>query len=370
MIRVFKPSYDNHELEAVAGVLKSGWVGLGPKTAEFERAFASFCNVNHCIGLNSGTAAINMALSLLDIGEGDEVIIPTMTFLSGAHCVINHGAAPVFVDVDRETLNIDLNDVARKITPGTKAIIPVHYGGRPVRMDELKGIAGNIPILEDCAHATGSRYKGQPAGSIGAMGCFSFHAVKNLAMGEGGAITLKDASMAERAKRKRWLGIDRETWDRSLMDRSYWWEYSINEIGVKAHLNDIHAAIGLVQLGKLEKANQRRREIVRMYRQGLREIEQLEMPPEETADFVSSWHIFHIKAQHRDELNLFLDRNGISTSVHYKPLHLYSCYGAQSSLPVAEAVFKRILSLPLYPDLTDKEVLYVIDAIRKFYHGK
>jgi len=369
LIRVFKPSYDNRELKAVAEVLKSGWVGLGPKTAEFEREFALYCNVDHCIGLNSGTAAIDMALSLLDISEGDEVIIPTITFISGAHCVINHGATPVFVDIDRETLNVDLHDVKRKISDRTRAIMPVHYGGRPVRMDELKDIAGHITIVEDCAHAAGSRYKGQPVGSIGAIGCFSFHAVKNLAMGEGGAITLKDESMAERAKKMRWLGIDRETWDRTQLDKSYWWEYSIDEIGVKSHLNDIHAAIGLVQLQKLEEANRRRREIVQMYRLSLQDIEQIEMPPEETPDFVSSWHIFEVKTQRRDELNLFLGRNGISTGVHYKPLHLYSCYGRQPSLPVAEDVFRRILTLPLYPDLTDSEVAYVTDTIRKFFNA-
>lgn len=370
MIRVFKPSYDDQEIEAVAEILKSGWVGLGPKTAEFERAFASYCNANHCVGLNSGTAAISMALSLLDIKDGDEVIIPTITFVSGAHCVINHGATPVFVDVDRDTLNIDLDDVDRKLNARTRAIMPVHFGGRPVRMDELKAVAGDIPIIEDCAHAAGSKYRGEPVGSIGAIGCFSFHAVKNLAMGEGGAITLNDGAMAERAKRLRWLGIDRETWDRTRLDRSYWWEYSIDEIGVKSHMDDIHAAIGLVQLRKLEKANQRRREITLIYRNGLRSIEQLEMPPDETSDIVSSWHIFEIKARRRDELNLFLDRKGISTGVHYKPLHLYTCYGSQPALPVAEDVFRRILTLPLYPDLTDEEVEYVIDTIRKFYNAK
>jgi len=370
MIRVFKPSYDNRELEAVAEILESGWVGLGPKTAEFERAFALFCDVEHCVGLNSGTAAINMALSLLDIGEGDEVIIPTITFVSGAHCVINHGARPVFADIDRNTLNLDLSDVERKLTARTKAIMPVHYGGLPVRMDELKTIAGEIPIVEDCAHAAGSMYRGQPVGGIGTIGCFSFHAVKNLAMGEGGAITLNDCAMAERAKKLRWLGINRETWDRTRLDRSYWWEYTIDEIGVKSHMDDIHAAIGLVQLRKLEEANRRRREITLLYRKGLGSIEQLEMPPEETADFVSSWHIFEIKAQQRDELNLFLYRNGISTGVHYKPLHLYACYGPQPVLPVAEDVFSRILTLPLYPDLTDAEVEYVMDTIRKFYHDK
>ncbi|MEA3266082.1 MAG: DegT/DnrJ/EryC1/StrS family aminotransferase [Candidatus Fermentibacteria bacterium] len=369
MIRVFKPSYDNRELEAVAEVMRSGWVGLGPKTAEFEQAFASFCGVEYCVGLNSGTAAINMALSLLGIGKGDEVIIPTITFVSAAHCIISHGAEPVFADVNQDTLNMDLTDMQSKITSKTRAIMPVHFGGLPVRMDELITLAEEIPVIEDCAHAAGTRYKGQHVGGMGDVGCFSFHAVKNIAMGEGGAVILKNKSLAERAKKRRWLGIDRETWDRTSLDRSYWWEYSVTEIGVKAHMDDIHAAIGLVQLEKLEEANDRRRKITHLYRQGLRDINQLEMPPEETDDIQSSWHIFHVKAEKRDELNLYLNSMGISTGVHYKPLHLYACYGRQPSLPVAEDIFKRILTLPLYPDLTDKEVSYVTDTIRKFYHA-
>lgn len=367
MIRVFKPSFGKQELEAVAEVMKSGWIGLGPKTLEFEQAFAAFCHADHCIGLNSGTAAINMALSLLGVKKGDEVILPTVTFVSAAHCVIAHGATPIFADVERDTLNIDLPDVERKISSRTRAIMPVHYGGRPVKMSELLAIAGSIPVVEDCAHASGSRYKNKPVGCIGTMGCFSFHAVKNLAMGEGGAIVLNDSLLAARARKRRWLGIDMETWDRTQMDRSYWWEYSIEEIGVKSHMDDIHAAIGIVQLGKLEKANQRRREIVRIYRQELRDVMELEMPPYESPDFVSSWHIFGIKADRRDELNLYLDKRGISTGVHYKPLHLYRCYGSQPALSVAEEVFHKMLTLPLYPDLTDEEVLYVTDSIRSFY---
>lgn len=368
MIRVFKPSFDKRELEAVADVLQSGWVGLGPKTAEFEKAFAEFCKADHCVGLNSGTAAIDMALTLLGITEGDEVIIPTVTFVSAAHCVVAHGATPVFADVEEDTLNINLIDLERKISSRTRAVMPVHYGGRPVPMDELLTIAGDIPVIEDCAHATGSRYKNQPVGGIGDIGCFSFHAVKNLSMGEGGAVILKDSEFSERAKRRRWLGIDKETWDRTQLERSYWWEYSISEIGVKSHMDDIHAAIGLVQLQKLGSLNHRRREIVGIYRRELQSIYQIELPPDENADFISSWHIFCIKAERRDELNRYLDKKGISTGVHYKPLHLYSCYGSQPALPAAEKLFPQILTLPLYPDLTDEEAVFVADAVRSFYH--
>lgn len=367
MIQVFKPCYDEEEIRAISEVIRSGWVGLGPKTAEFEKKFAEFCQVKCCVGLNSCTAALDMAMKLLGVNHGDEVIVPTMTFVSTAHCVVYNLATPIFADIDEDTLNIDIEDIAKKISLRTKAIVPVHYSGRPVDMDGLKEVAGNIPIVEDCAHACGAKYKGKPVGGLGKIGCFSFHAVKNLAMGEGGAITLNDEEMSFRAKRLRWLGIDKGTWDRTKMDRRYWWEYNVDEIGLKSHLNDIAAAIGLVQLRKLEKANKRRREIVGMYREGLEEVEQVEMPPEDGGDFISSWHICEIKAENRDDLSVFLREKRINTGVHYKPIHLYRCYGNRPKLPIAERVFSEILTLPLYPDLTDDEVNYVIETIKIFY---
>jgi perosamine synthetase len=369
MIQVFKPHYNHEEIEAVAETISSGWVGLGPKTAEFEEAFAEFCHVKYCVGLNSCTAALDMALKLLGVNHGDEVIVPTVTFVSTAHCVAYNLATPIFVDVDEQTLNIDIDDVARKISPRTKAIIPVHYGGRPVDMDRLREAAGDIPIVEDCAHACGARYKGTPAGSIGTVGCFSFHAVKNLAMGEGGAIVLNDEEMAQRAKKLRWLGIDKGTWDRSKLDRSYWWEYNVDEIGLKSHLNDISAAIGIVQLKKLERANMRRRQIVDMYRDGLKDTSQVQMPPEDNDDFLSAWHLCEIKADQRDKLSVFLREEGINTGVHYKPIHLYRCYGNRPTLPVAEKIFPLLLTLPLYPDLSDNDVHRIVETIRKFYNN-
>lgn len=367
MIQVFKPYYDEEEIRAVSEVIRSGWVGLGPKTAEFEKKFAEFCQVKYCVGLNSCTAALDMAMKLLGVNHGDEVIVPTMTFVSTAHCVVYNLATPIFADVDPVTMNIDLEDLRKKITARTKAVIPVHYSGRPVDMDRLKEVVGDIPMVEDCAHACGARYKGKSVGGLGKIGCFSFHAVKNLAMGEGGAITLNDEGMFLRAKRLRWLGIDKGTWDRAKLDRSYWWEYNVDEIGLKSHLNDIAAAIGLVQLSKLEKANKRRRDIVGMYREGLQEVEQVQMPPQDGGDFISSWHIFEINAENRDDLSVFLREKGISTGVHYKPIHLYPCYGNRPKLPIAEGVFPKILTLPLYPSLTDQEVEKIVDEIRSFY---
>ncbi len=370
MIQLFKPYMDDEEIQAVAEVLRSGWIGLGPRTAEFEKQFAQYIGVPWVVATNSATAALDLAVRLLHLNHGDEVIVPTMTFVSTAHAVAYNLAMPIFADVNAIDLNIDFDDVARKITPRTRAIILVHYGGRPVDVDGLRSVAGNIPIIEDAAHACGAEYQGRKCGSLGDLACFSFHAVKNLATGDGGALALCDTAMAERAKRLRWLGIDKGTWDRTEADRSYWWEYYVDEIGLKCHMNDIAAAIGLVQLAKLPSLNARRQQIAQMYTEGLQDMPWLQTPPSDTALSKSSWHIYCIQCDCRDDLSVFLQTKGIATGVHYKPIHLYSCYGNRPFLPIAEALFSYILSLPMHPGLTDDEVSYIIETIRTFPHPR
>lgn len=368
MLNVFRPDVGDAEIAAVAEVLRSGWLGLGPKTAEFEMRFASYIGVPHAVALNSCTAALDLALKLLGITHGAAVIVPTITFVSTGHAVAYNLADPIFVDVDERTRNIDLKDVERKITVRTKAIIAVHYGGRPVDLDGLKQIAGDIPIIEDAAHACGAFYKDRHVGAHGNLTCFSFQAVKNLAMGDGGALTTSDKSMSDRIRRLRWLGIDKGTWDRTALDRSYWWEYFVDEIGLKCHLNDISAAIGLVQLEKLDRMNMRRVKIKNLYHRGLTGLDQVELPVDDDDNYRSSWHLYSICCDDRDKLSEFLQSRGISTGVHYKPIHLYRCYGNRASLPTAERIFPRLLTLPMYPGLTDEDVAHVIESIREFYH--
>jgi len=340
---------------------------LETKNRKFEKKFGNYIGKELVVGLNSGTSALDMALKLLNIGYDDEVIVPTITFVSTAHAVVYNHARPIFADVDETTLNIDFNDVERKVSSKTKAIIPVHYGGVPVNVYKLKKMV-DLPIIEDCAHACGSSLLGGKCGSLGDIGCFSFHAVKNLAMGDGGAIVVNDKSLFERAKRLKWLGIDKGTWDRTKMDNSYWWEYFVNEIGLKCHMNDIQAAIGLVQLKKLDEMNKRRKEIANTYTSELKNVSWIETPPDDTDISISSWHIYRIKCKNgkRNKLSSYLEENDISTGVHYKPIHLYKCYGYQQPLPVAEKVFSEILSLPIFPDLTNNELEYIIECIKKF----
>jgi len=371
MISLFKPQVGEEELQAIKEVFESGWLGLGPKTAEFEDMFAKYIGANYAVGVNSATSALDLSLKLLNVKHGDEVIVPTITFVSTAHVVAYNLATPIFVDVDKNLL-MDLKDVARKITPRTKAIIPVHYGGRPVDMDKLFEMAitkeGSVPIIEDAAHACGSIYKGKKCGSLGDIGCFSFHAVKNLCTGDGGALTFNNSFMNERAKKLRWLGINKGTWDRTDGNKSYWWEYSVDEIGLKCHMNDIQAAIGLIQLKKLDKMNKRRAEIAGMYTEGLKGV--VETPMMDTPNSQSSWHIYCIKCDNRNGLSEHLKSIGIVTGVHYSPIHLYRCYGNITKLPRAEKLFERILSLPMHPNLTDEEVYQVIQEIIFYYKNK
>ena len=371
MIPVFRPSYGPEELESLKDVFASGWLGLGPKSAEFEDAFRGYIGVEHAIGVGSCTAALHLALIAADI-SGREVITTPMTFVSTNHAILYCGGTPVFADVQPDTLTIDPADVARKVTPLTKAIIVVHYGGHACDMDAILEIAEarGLLVIEDCAHACGGLHGDRKLGSIGDFGCFSFHAVKNLATGDGGMITTHHAQAAERMRKLAWLGISRGTWGRSDA-RGYAWEYDVEELGLKCHINDIIASLGLVQLAKLEGANGRRRKLATRYTDALSEFDEVETPVEK-AYAHNAWHLYVIKvadSQDRDPLMTHLKERGISTGMHYIPNHLYGMYRpyVKSALPVAEAVWKRLVTLPLFPDLTDCEQDSVVAAIREYY---
>jgi len=357
------------EIEAVAEVLRSGWIGLGPKTEEFARKFAAYIGTKHAVALNSGTAALQLALNVLGINSG-EVITSPLTFISTAQVILYNQAQPVFADIQEDTLNLDPEDIKRKITPETKAIIPVHYGGHPCEMEEIRNLAKehNLYLIEDAAHACGAEYKGKKAGTLGDMGCFSFHAVKNLATGDGGMITTNDKEAHEKLLKLRWLGINKSTYQRE--SKGYNWYYEVEDVGFKMHMNDITAAIGLVQLEKLEKMNLKRRQIVKRYNQAFANLDYLETPVEK--DYVkSALHNYVIKVERgdRNELIGYLADKGISAGVHYMPLYLHPVYkklGIKGVCPVADKVWQKLVTLPLYPDLTGEEVAKVIEAVKSF----
>lgn len=368
VIQLFRPSITDLEIQAVTEVLRSGWLGLGPKTEEFELAFAKAANAKYAVGLNSGTAALHLALELLDVRQGDEVLVPAITFASTAEVILYVGARPVFVDVDPETLNVSIADLSCKITARTRGMIVVHYGGHPCDMDEISQLANQrgLFVIEDAAHACGATYRSRPIGSLSALTCFSFHAVKNLTTGEGGMITTNTPEFDARLRRLRWMGINKDTWDRTTKNEVYAWRYTIGEVGYKCHMHDIAAALGLVQLSRLTELNNRRRVLKERYNRAFADLGWLELPPER--EYVqSSWHIYAVKLKPRDDLIGHLKSRGIAPGVHYYPLHLYPCFAEfRTPLPVAEFVWQRIISLPLYPDLSEQEQDIVIEAIREF----
>lgn len=367
LIPVFRPAYDESELRAVQEVFESGWIGLGPKTAAFEERFAEYVGVPRAVAVNSATAALQLGLMVLGVGGG-EVITTPMTFVATNHAILLNGAEPVFADIEPDTLNIDLHSIERNLTALTRAIIVVHYGGHACDMDPILALARehDIAVVEDAAHGCGGSYKGRKLGSLGTLGCFSFHAVKNLATGDGGMITLRDPEMDRRLRRLRWCGIDKDTWDRSEVDRKYSWYYTVQEVGFKCHMNDIAAAIGLAQLEKLDRANARRREIVAYYNDRFADLGWLELPVEkEYAQ--SSHHNYVVKLDQRDYLIAYLGERRISTGVHYLPNHYYSMYRRfAASVPVAERVWRRLVTLPLYPGMADLDVERVVAAVRSF----
>lgn len=373
IIPLFKPSMENQEVKAVREALFSGWIGLGPKTQEFEEKFSDYIGVKYAIGVNSGTAALHLALKALDLKTKDEVITTSLTFVSTNHAILYHRAKPVFADIYEDTLTLNIEDIKRKITSRTRVILPMHYAGHPADLDEIMDIAKekNIYLVEDAAHACGAQYKDRYIGTFGNLTCFSFHAVKNLSVGEGGMITTNNKKFAERIRKLRWMGINKTTWDRAKNQKKYSWQYSVDEIGYKEHLDDIHSAIGLVQLKKLKRLNQRRRQIVSIYNEAFNKIKWITIPTERPY-VKSSYHLYVIKVSStfRNKLIDYLASKGISAGVHYFPNHLYSIYRPyRTHLPVTEDIYRRIITLPLYPDLKDSEVRMITKAVSSFHNA-
>lgn len=371
----FRPDVGEEEIAAVAETMRSGWLTIGPKTQEFEEAFARAVGAVHAIGVNSCTAALHLALDALDLRPGDEVITSTLTFTATGATIIHAGGKLVLADCDPEILNLDPQDVLRKITPRTRAIVPVHYTGHPAPMDEILHIARQhrLTVIEDAAHALPASYRGRSVGTLGDVTAFSFYATKNLTTGEGGMLTTADPSIAERLRTRRLHGMSRDAWRRYSAAGS--WRYDVSYPGFKYNMTDMAAAMGLVQLRRLPALHRRRHEIAGLYTQLLADLPQLQLPVTRP-DVEHAWHLYVIRLRPerlritRDTLIELLKAERIATQVHFIPLHLHSYYAGAfgyrpEDFPVASVAAETILSLPLFTLMSDDDVRYVAATLRR-----
>ncbi|MFN3655146.1 MAG: DegT/DnrJ/EryC1/StrS family aminotransferase [Candidatus Nitrosotenuis sp.] len=355
-IKLFDPSVGIQEEISTKKVLQSHFWASGAGTGyvlKFENEFKKYIGSDHCIAVNSGTAALHLALLLFGI-ENKEVIMPSLSFVSTAHAVTYNGGIPVFVDVDPQTLCIDVTKIKQAITKKTKVILPVHFGGMPCNMDEIKSICQkhNLILVEDAAHACGTTYKNKKIGTHGTAVCFSFHPVKNLAMPGGGAITIntKSKKMADILRSRRWCGITNRKGP----------IYDVKHLGWNYYLNEFSAAIGLIQLKKLDRLNNIRKKIAKRY---FKEIQaEHKMPFNQEC----SYHFYWIMVKDRQKFMKKMHQNGIESGIHYKPIHKMSFYKNSIMLPVTENISNKIVSIPIHPNLSQSDISKIIKYVNKF----
>ncbi|MFN8628207.1 MAG: DegT/DnrJ/EryC1/StrS aminotransferase family protein [Candidatus Binatia bacterium] len=373
-VAFYRPDIGEDEIAAVVETMRSGWLTIGPRTQEFEGAFAQATGAVHAVAVSSGTAALHLALDALDLRSGDEVITSTLTFTATGASVVHAGGRLVLADVTPDTLNLDPADVARKITPRTRAIVPVHFAGHPAAMDELGAMARQhgLTVIEDAAHALPAAYRGRAVGTIGDMTAFSFYATKNLTTGEGGMLTLADAALAERLQSQRLHGMSRNAWRRYSREGS--WRYDVARVGFKYNMTDVAAAMGLVQLRRLPALHRRRCEIAALYTELLSDVPEVDLPATRP-EVAHAWHLYVVRVRperlrvHRDAIIEELRAAGVGTGVHFIPLHRLSYYAKTcgreaGDLPVASAAAETIISLPVYTLLADDDVRYVAMTLR------
>jgi perosamine synthetase len=368
------PCIGDEELAAVVETLKSGWLTTGTKTKRFEDEFAHYLGSRHAVAVNSCTAALHLALEAVGVGEGDEVIVPTMTFTATAEVVFYLKSKPVLVDCLPGTLNIDPAAIERAVTARTKAIIPVHFGGQPCNMEAIMEIARRrgIYVVEDAAHALPAKYQGRMIGTIGDITCFSFYATKTITTGEGGMATTDNPDWAARMRMMSLHGISHDAWKRYSKEGS--WYYEVLSPGFKYNLTDIAAAIGLEQLKKCDTFAAARKKIAARYNEAFAELAEIQIPTCQ-ANLEHAWHLYVIQLRpgsskiDRDGFIAALKERGIGTSVHFIPLHLHPYYRetfgyVPADFPNGTEAYQRIVSLPIYPGMTEANVEYVIQCVK------
>lgn len=369
-----RPAIGAEELRSVEQVLSSGWLTTGPVTMKFEKLFASFVGCKYALAVNSATAALRLAMDCLNLQPGDEVLVPTYTFTATAAVVIHSDARPVLCDSTKAGFNLSLEDLERRVSPRTKAIIAVHIAGQPCDLNGIRLLAARhrIPVVEDAAHALPASYKGKRIGSISEFTAFSFYATKTLSTGEGGMLTTDNDEHAHRVAEMRLHGISGDGWKR-YSDEGAWF-YEVRHAGFKMNMCDVLAAIGCAQLEKCERFSARRQAIAEFYTESFSSLDVLEVPPAADEDTEQSWHLYILRI--RPELmritrNQFIEElreRGVGTSVHFIPLHLHPFYARTygyrpGDFPNAEDAYRRCISLPIFPDMTDVEVEQVVNAV-------
>lgn len=369
------PAIGEEEIQEVTDTLRNGWLTTGPKTQRFEEAFREYTGARHAVALNSCTAALHLTLLALGVSPGDEVITTTLTFAATGNTIAMLGARPVLADVEPRHGNIDVEDISRKITPRTKGIVVVHYAGHPCDMKAINALAKErgLFVVEDAAHAIGSEYDGKKIGSGENPTCFSFYPTKTMTTSEGGMLTTNSATLANKVRTLSLHGISKDAWKRYSKEGT--WFYEITDCGYKYNMTDLQASIGLHQLQKLEGFIEVRTAYARMYTEALASIKGIILPAEPGENVRHSLHLYPIRIN-ADEFGMSrndsieaLKEKGIGTSVHFIPLHLHPFYRKQfgyrrGDLPVAESIYESIVSLPLYPKMTEKDVRRVISAIK------
>ncbi len=371
IIPFHKTHTTNDEIDAAKSAIESGWLTMGPKTVEFENKFKLYLGCRESVSVNSATAALHLSLKAIGLQRDDEVIVPTNTFVATAEVVTYFDAIPVLCDIEKDTHNIDVSKIEALITKKTKVIIPVHFAGQPCDMDEIYQLAKKykLKVIEDAAHAIPSSYKDVKIGSLEGtdITCFSFYATKTLSTGEGGMATTSNSDYAKNMKINRLHGISKDAWNRYTTKGS--WYYEVVDNGNKYNTTDINSAIGIVQLSKQEMLMNKRKDIANKYNNAFINNKDIVLPYIKS-DRTTSWHLYVIKIKDRDEAIEQLKDLGIGCSVHFIPVHMHPYYKNKYNLknedyPIANEVFKKSLSLPIYPDMTNEEVDYVIKNINK-----
>lgn len=371
------PSIGEEEIAEVVDTLRSGWLTTGPKVKRFEDAFAASVGAAHAIAVNSNTVGLTAALAAHDVGPGDEVLLPSLTFCATANVVVHLGATPVLCECGEDG-NLDVADAASRVTERTRAIMPVHYGGQAADLDAVRALAARhgLAVIEDAAHAAGIGYRGVPVGTGSPATVFSFYATKNLTTGEGGMITTDDDALAARLRRLVLHGMSRDAWKRYSATGS--WYYEVLEPGFKANMTDLQASLGLHQLDRLPSFNARRAAIASRFDAAFADLP-LTLPVQHP-DRDRNWHLYHIRLRlaelgvDRDAFIDVLRARQIGTSVHYVPVHMHPYYRDRfgyrpEDLPATAAFYAGLLSLPCYPRMTDDDVADVIDAVRAACEG-